>query len=71
MGVGLKRNRFFHFREKRKSCKNGVIFAKFRFAKIFVSRKFSQKFSFARTFSRKFLPKNCEKVWSKYDDAKK
>jgi hypothetical protein len=48
----------------RKSCENEVIFAKLReITRNFVSRKFS--------FARKFMPKNFEKVWSKYDYTKK
>jgi hypothetical protein len=76
---------FFHFREKQKSCENGVIFAKFReisfrenfrfresFRKNFHLREnFRFNFRFRENFRKKFLPKNCEKVCSKYDYAKK
>jgi hypothetical protein len=47
MRLGLKRKRFFHFREKRKWCENEQIFAKFRFSKIF---DFAKIFVFAKVF---------------------
>jgi hypothetical protein len=69
-----KKTFFFHFREKRKSCENEVIFAKFRknfvfakvFAKIFVFVKvFAKIFVFAKMvaksenkFSRKYENEN-------------
>jgi hypothetical protein len=63
--LGLQRKRFFHFRKKRKSCENGVIFAKFR------EISFRENFRFRESFRRNFrLRENfrenfCQKIVKK------
>jgi hypothetical protein len=63
----------FHFREKRKVNENEQIFAKFRFAKVFVCvkifvlQKFSRKFSFSQKVSRKVTRKFSRKfIFAKF-----
>jgi hypothetical protein len=50
MGIGLKRKRFFHFREKQQLSGSEQIFAKFRLAKFVV---FAEVFLSAQVFAQK------------------
>jgi hypothetical protein len=54
LGLGLKRKRFFYFREKRKSCANEVIFARFREISFRFNFRFRVNFRFNFRFRENF-----------------